>query len=215
MTAHTGPLTEEEARSLPRTQLFLSATIRFAHVCAPVRLRDLSASGVRIEGLKLPAAGTVVQIARGSLTVTGTTVWSDGKSCGVRFDEPLPIDEWTPGLASRDQRAVDEMVEAVRSGSGQVLPFPSTQAKGAVGEVLPQRLAEELAYVGRLLEALGDDLSTEPLIVMRHADKLQNLDLSMQILRGVATILTAEQPEQAIDSIGMASLRNRLRRTTL
>ena len=207
---------EGETRSTPRNHLFLSAMICFDNVSAAIRLRDLSASGARIEGAILPAIGAAAHISRGTLHASGTIVWRDGKGCGLRFDVPLPLDQWMPGRASRDQLAVDEMIEAVRSGDSEVLPFRQTPPPpDAFRDALPQRLAEELAYVSRLLESLGDDLCSEPLVVMRHAEKLQNLDISAQILGHVAALLVSKQPEQAIDAIGMGSLRKRLQRTSL
>lgn len=203
-----------ETRSVPRTRLFLSATIRFGTSSAAIRLRDLSASGARIEGSRLPAVGVIVHISRGALNASGTIVWSDRKGCGVRFDAPLPLDEWMPQLASRDQLAVDAMVDQVKSGDADILSFHPAPRPAPL-DALPQRLAEELAYVGRLLESLGDDLCNEPLVVMRHSEKLQNLDIASQILGHVAALLVAERPEQALDAIGMTSLRKRLQRTTL
>lgn len=203
-------------RSMPRSHLFLSATIRFANISAAIRLRDLSATGARVEGTKLPAIGAAAHIIRGALDASGIIVWRDGKRCGLRFDAPLPLEEWMPPRASRDQLAVDDMVETLRSGDSELPPFrPPPLPKDAFRAALPQRLAEELAYVSRLLESLGDDLCAEPLVVMRHAEKLQNLDLSAQVLGHVAELLVSDQPEQAIDAIGMGSLRKRLQRVSL
>lgn len=204
-------------RAMPRARLFLSATIHFDRGSAAIRLRDLSTTGARIEGSRLPEVGATMQITRGSLQENGTVIWRNPKGCGVRFDKPVVLNDWMPGLVARDQNVVDEMVAAVRSGDSDVLPFPSSLAPPPVplNGMLPQRLAEELAYVGRLLESLGDDLCNEPLVVMRHAEKLQNLDISAQILGHVATVLVADQPEKSIESIGMTALRKRLQRTAL
>lgn len=208
---------ERIVRSLPRTRLFLSATLCAVGFKAAIRVRDLSASGARIEGVRLPATGVAAQLNRGMLTASGSIVWRDSKGCGIRFDEPLDLDQWMPGLAVRDQVEVDDMVAAVRSGDADVLPFPSPAASRpiALESLLPQRLAEELAFVARLLDSLGEDLCGEPLLVMRHAEKLQNLDISAQILGHVAAVLVADRPDQAIDAIGMTTLRKRLQRTAL
>jgi hypothetical protein len=202
---------------MARTRLFLAATIRFDRVVAAIRLRDLSTSGARIEGARLPGAGASVQIARGALNCSGTIVWSDKKRCGMRFDAPLDLEAWMPGLAARDQCAVDDLIEAVRSGDADVLPFPlpAPPPPVPVKNLLTARLAEELAYVARLLDSLGEDLCSEPLVVMRHSTKLQDLDISAQILGHVAAVLVADPPEPAIDSIGLTALRKRLRRTPL
>ena len=204
------------ARSGPRAQLFLSATIQFDRVTAAVRLRDLSVSGARIEGSALPQIGKTAHISRGSLQTIGTIVWRAGKAGGVRFDEPLELDEWLPAQAARDQQIVDDMIEDVRSGDPQLPPdVPEWAIDERPRDLLPIRLAEELAYVSRLLERLGEELCVDPLLVMRHADKLQTLDIATQILGHVGALLVAERPEQAIGAIGMTDLRKRLQRVSL
>ena len=206
---------EKEPRSGLRIRLCLSATIRFGALSAAIRLRDLSTTGARIEGESLPSVGASALITRGALNASGTIVWRDRKGCGVRFENPLSLEAWMPAAAGRDQLAVDAMVEQAKSGRTDLPPEPQTRSPQSLVDALPQRLAEELAYVGRLLESLGDDLCGEPLVVMRHSEKLQNLDIAAQILGHVAGLLVAERPDQAVDAIGMTSLRKRLLRTTL
>lgn len=192
----------EHSRAAPRARLFLSAVIRFGAVSVPIRLRDLSAEGVRIEGKTLPEVGASAAISRGSLHASGTVIWRDRQSCGLRFDTRLKIDDWMPTRVADDQPAMDRKV-----GDGAMVQ--------SLRELLPARIAEELAFVSRMLESLGDDLAGEPLIVSRHAAKLQHLDISMQILGHVAGLLVAPDPEKAVDSIGMVALRKRLRRSAL
>lgn len=209
-------LPDGHARAVPRTQLLLSATIRFDKTVAAIRLRDLSAIGARIEGARLPAIGCAAHITRGVLSASGTIVWRDRNGGGLRFDEPLAIDEWMPTRLSRDQLAVDDQVAEVKSGEAKILPLRSPLPQSdAFRDALPQRMAEELAYVCRMLESLGDDLCGEPLVVVRYGQKLQNLDISAQILGHVAALLVSDHPEQAVDAIGMGSLRKRLKRVGL
>ena len=130
---------ERIVRSMSRTRLFLAATIRFDRVSAPIRLRDLSTSGARIEGPRLPGVGATVQIDRGALNCSGTIVWRDSKGCGVRFDEPLDLEAWMPGLAARDQGAVDELVEAVQTGEAEVSSL--SDARLASAALHPNRAA--------------------------------------------------------------------------
>ena len=80
---------------------------------------------------------------------------------------------------------------------------------------LDSRLADELAYVQRLLETVGDELIAEPLFVQRHASTLQGLDLAGQILTNVAAIIIAEDREAAIERLGMEDLRARLKRKSV
>lgn len=206
----------EDMRSVPRSSLCLSAMIGFDNVSAAVRLRDVSASGARVDGSTLPAIGASARISRGVLQATGTIVWRTSKGCGIRFDTPLSLDAWMPGLAARDQLDVDAMMDAVRLGDAEVLPFSSPSAPAdTISAMLPQRLAEELAFVGRMLDSLGDDLCADPLIATRHAKKLQGLVISEQILGHVATLLVADRPAEAVAKVSMDSLRKRLQRSQL
>ena len=217
MTAQPISRTCDDMRFAARTHLFLSATIRFGAVSAAIRVRDLSASGARIEGSRLPAVGSAAHITRGALDASGTIMWRDSKGCGFRFDIRLPLDEWMPARAYHEQQTVDDRVAAVRSDNVERTGKPSATESGpkSLRDALPQRMAEELAYVGRLLESLGDGLCQEKMIVLRHGDKLQDLDNAGQILGHVAALLVADHPERAVDSIGMASLRKRLLRAAL
>ena len=54
---------------------------------------------------------------------------------------------------------------------------------------LDTRLADELGYVQRLLEGLGDELIADLLLIQRHGKSLQSLDLVGQILGHVSAIL--------------------------
>lgn len=209
MQANHVSFEDAEARATPRTNLFLSAMINFDGGSAPVRLRDLSHFGARIEGALLPAVGTVAHITRGALDAAGTTMWREGRGCGLRFSQPLDLDAWIPGRCGRTAILDHDPVDPPDGTCGA--PRPGVD----LADSLPGRLAEELAYVARMLDSLGDDLAGEPLVVMRHVNKLQNLDISAQILGHVAKIIVARQPEQAIDAIGMGSLRKRLQRTAL
>lgn len=55
----------------------------------PVKVRDLSSTGARLEGGRLPAPGTDVILRRGSLEAFATVMWRDGQQCGLELDEPL------------------------------------------------------------------------------------------------------------------------------
>lgn len=54
-----------------------------------VDLLDLSASGAKLRGSNLPAAGQEVLVLLGRLEAFGSVVWREEDQCGVRFDVPL------------------------------------------------------------------------------------------------------------------------------
>ena len=137
----------------------------------------------------------------------------------MRFDSPTPVQEWAGGKIKvaepgglRDQRRVDAFQAEARTSA----PFAPSQAavaaEPAAREQLDSRLADELAYVQRLLETVGDELIAEPLFVQRHAQTLQGIDLASQILAHVAAIIVAANRDDAIERIGMEDLRARLKR---
>jgi hypothetical protein len=80
---------------------------------------------------------------------------------------------------------------------------------------LNARIAEELDYVSRLIESLGDQLAADPAILMKHSKVLQNMDLGNQILKHLAAIVAAEDPATEVATVGMSDLRARLTRRTL
>lgn len=203
MTALGSSVADKPARA-GRTRLFLSATIGFGAARATVRVRDLSASGARIEGENLPVVGASTTMDRGALTAGGTIIWREHKAAGLRFDQPLELDRWMPGLVARDP---EEAEKSVADPLG-----PST---GTAEAMLRQRLTEELDYVARLLESLGTDLVRDPLIRARYGQQLENLGMSAQILGHVGAVLVADDPQSAVNAIGLQSLRKRLGRTQL
>ena len=206
-----------EDRASPRTNLLLAATVEAGGRSLAVRIRNLSETGAMIEGAGLPEAGAPLVLARGDLRVSATVAWAAGGRRGIRFDGPTPVEEWTGGLKPRpldctglrDQRRVDAILAEARAG------VAGAAAKTAAPISLPHldaRLADELGYVKRLLEGLGDELIKDLFLVQRHGQSLQSLDLVGQILGHVAAILRAEDKAAAVEQLGMEDMRARLKR---
>jgi hypothetical protein len=74
------------------------------------------------------------------------------------------------------------------------------------------RLAEELEYARRMLDAMGDELSSDMAVVMRHAVALQSVDIIGQMLGHIAAVTRSSAPERAVERIGMCELKARLTR---
>ena len=213
-----------ELRASRRTNLMLAATIEVAGRNAPVRIRNLSETGALLDGNVLPLEGQSLVVMRGDLKIAATVAWSSGDRCGIRFEQPMPVNEWTGGkprplecTGLRDQRRVDAIQAEARAGCQPVSTASSPPSEDAPApiEQLDARLADELAYVQRLLESMGDELITEPVVVRNHARALQSIDIAGQILAHLARILVAEDRPAAVDDIGMSDLRARLKRRPL
>jgi hypothetical protein len=210
-----------ELRASRRTNLMLAATIVASGRVTAVRIRNLSDTGALIEGAGLLAKGETLLVKRGELEISATIAWAGGDKCGVRFDRPIPVSEWTGGkprplecTGLRDQRRVDALQTEARGQSGaRAVPAPSAPAP--LSDNLEKRLADELAFVQRLIESLGDELISEPLIVRHHARALQNVDIASQILGYLAAIILSDDRAAAIETVGMEDLRARLKRKPL
>ena len=74
------------------------------------------------------------------------------------------------------------------------------------------RLAEELDYARRMLDAMGDELSADMAVVMRHGVALQTVDIVGQMLGHIANVTRSAAPDLAVDKIGMCELKARLTR---
>lgn len=117
------------------------------------------------------------------------------------------------------QARVDEIqaqARAAASSSSPKLvyrpPPPAPPPLEPSQSLTERRLAEELDYARRLLEAVGDHLTSDPVLVHRHHRVLQNFDLVGQLLGHVARVVGSADKDEAIERIGMQELKARLKR---
>jgi PilZ domain-containing protein len=202
-----------------RTNVMLAATLDACGRSLAVKVRNLSGSGALIESSVIPETDTAVVLRRGDLSVQGSVVWHRDNRCGVRFSEAINPAEWIkPGhgpvpISNPAQFRVDQIQAEARAGLISVAPQSVPQARRSmIEENLQGRLAEELNYVQRLIDGIGDELITEPIVVGRHQAALQKFDLASQILNQLARILVAPDPVEAASTVGMQELRARLLR---
>jgi hypothetical protein len=81
-------------------------------------------------------------------------------------------------------------------------------------DLIECRLAEEIEYARRLLEAVGDRFIADPIILNRHQTTMQSFDILAQLLGHLAKVAGAKDKREAINRIGMQELRARLTRPT-
>jgi hypothetical protein len=63
-----------------------------------------------------------------------------------------------------------------------------------------------------VLDGMGDTLSADVNVLMRHSDSLQAVDVVGQILSHVAAVIRSSDPADAVERIGMCELKARLTR---
>ena len=119
--------------------------------------------------------------------------------------------------ASLQQQRVDAIQaqarkEEARKRLFKPAPTPPQRPLEPTADIISMRIAEELSYVRRILDRLGEDLVSNPVVVHRHAQALQSFDLVNQLLGHLARVIETENREEAIERIGMQELRARLKR---
>jgi hypothetical protein len=94
-------------------------------------------------------------------------------------------------------------------------PPPTPKALVPCDDVLNVRLAEELDYARRMLDLMGDALTADPSVLVRHGVALQSVDIIGQIMGHIAAVIRSSDPAGAVDRIGMADLKSRLTRQSI
>ncbi|HEU4704684.1 MAG TPA: hypothetical protein VFS45_03100, partial [Sphingomicrobium sp.] len=155
-----------------------------AGVSYPVRIRDLSPTGARVETAIVPEVGAEAKLVRGRLGIACMVTWSADHFCGLRFTAPISVLEWMTHRVAQERRRHDDL--ALPGGGGGGGAGIRLEAEKAA------RVARDLARVSRLLDALGEALAGDPHVVARHGVRLHTLGLAMQTLAALSeTILSA------------------------
>jgi hypothetical protein len=171
---------ESKARAAPRTNLFLAATLYSAAGTSPVKIRDLSSAGARIESDVVPVVGEPIRLVRGSLSVVGLVAWRRERRCGLRFDASISVPGWMANTVNREQQRVDRAVKVMHAGAVP-LAIPATRRAGTADD-----MTQDLKRVSCLLELLGDELANDMLVAANYGVKLQYLDIAVQTLLALA-----------------------------
>jgi len=190
-----------DARAAARTNLFLAATLYSAAGAHPVKIRDLSALGARIEGERVPEAGSTMTLARGSLSVLGLVAWRSESRCGLQFASSVSVRDWMGNPVNREQQRVDHVVGLVKA-SAVPLAIPTPRATETADD-----LAQDLRRVACLLEHLGDELASDLVVAANYGVKLQNLDIAVQTLSALAETIRTVDPEPASNMARLDELR--------
>ena len=179
-----------ESRAAARTNLFLAATMHSADTQHPVKIRDLSATGARIETSLVSEVGDAVTLVRGRLSVHARVTRSGARFCGLSFNSPVSIQAWmtNPVLLERQRGRPRVAVE------GEVATLVHSEAEMA-GSV-----AEELSRVSRWLGIFGQTLANDPEVVTKHGTQLYDLGLAARALAAFAESMQADVAETAANT---------------
>ena len=190
-----------EARASARTNLFLAATLYSAGGAQPVKIRDLSTVGARLEGERVAEVGAAITLARGRLRVLGHVAWGNASHCGMLFNSPVSVRDWMAHPVNREQHRIDRVVGIVRAGA-VLLEIPAARS----GQ-LPNDLALDLRRVALLLGRLGDELAGDAVVAANYSVKLQYLDIASQTLSALAESVRTDDPRPAANMARLDDLR--------
>ena len=179
-----------ESRAAARTNLFLAATVDLAGVGHPVKIRDLSATGARIETAFIPQVGAEVFLARGRLSVQARVSWKAERFCGLSFASPVSIEAWMSNPVNLDRQARPPLAAVKGELATTVHRDPDNT----------ETVAEELMRVSRWLEAFGQTLANDSQVVFKHGTQLFSLGLAARALGALAETLQADSSQGAANS---------------
>jgi hypothetical protein len=130
----------------------------------------------------------------------------------------MDVSFWERAAEAAQQQSRCDVIQAEYRAEQKIRPSirrdpaPAPKAIGPTGDELMLRLAEELEYARRMLGVMGDELSCDALVVGRHLAELQSLDIVGQMLVHIGDVLRSSDPSEAVNRIGMADLKARLKR---
>ena len=75
---------------------------------------------------------------------------------------------------------------------------------------LDQSLAAEIEEARKLLDVMGDALSADIDVITNHCTSLQTIDIVMQMLGHIASVVRSEDRTATVDGIGMHDLKMKL-----
>jgi hypothetical protein len=199
-----------------RTNVITGVTFASGARSLVVRLRDVSVCGMQLELPNPPKLGSEVTISKGKLRSNGVVVWLKSSRCGIKFNEDIDLDSWLDGRLSRleqeakTQSNVKKRIEKISEDFyGEFDDRHSAQC------AIRERCAQEMRYVARLVEDLGETFMKEPIILARHARKVQDFDLIKQLITQLSNLVDANDICEAAINIPLSSLRNRILKKSL
>lgn len=169
----------------------------------------MSTSGALLEAGALPFRGMRARLVRGSLMADGLVVWANTGRCGLKFDGLIDVKKWLTPVSNSEQGRVDQIVHLVKSGTAPlaVSSANSWAPTGSPSLGVDQDLAEDLSRVAILLQMLGDELSDDTDVIIRHGARLQNLDIVLQTIVALEASIRCGPAEQQPMLVKLKDLR--------
>jgi len=187
INAPAEPIRTVDARESARTNLFLAAVLHGTQFSAPVKVRNMSATGALVEGGVVPQAGTMANLVRGSLAAPAEVVWSAEGRCGLRFLSFISVRDWLAPPNNQEQQRVDEAVRLLKAGAIPLATIPGGADRPEHGQ-----LGSDLKNIAQLLELVSEHLVSNEATILVHGEQLQHLDIVIQTLNVLGDTLNGD-----------------------
>lgn len=169
------------ARSAPRTNMFVMASLVTNTAREAIKVRNMSPGGALVEGLRLPAPGIACLLHRGDISLEATVVWARDGKAGIRFRDRADVGLWLPS----GRRTQSEVDVAIKAAKAELVTAPVAKIPAPLFSTELSR--EDVVHTAASMEALADELADDPAVVARFMTKLQTLDIAAQTLRKLAS----------------------------
>ena len=189
--------------------MFLAAALGIGESTTQCRIRNVTGSGAMIESSSKVSVGTTVIITRGKLCVAGEVKWLRENLFGVKFSAQIGVQDWL------DEPFSTHPLPTFRtrtSCSGTKITSCDNDDVDLDENTINGRLAEELFYVSRIVEEIGQVLVKDSFLRVRHSASLQQLDIGQQMLSEIAQLVSKEDKLGRISQVATGSMRGRLLR---
>lgn len=170
------PATVHDTRDGARRNMFLAATLRRGSQVAPVKIRNMSASGALLDSPIVPEPNSSIELVRGKYVAHGRVVWSEPKRCGIRFNAQLSVNDWLAPIEAQPVFVADPDTPAA------TLPPPSAVPAPAGPDAFATVAVEDLLQVAKLVEQVARTLARDPHFLADHMTEGRNLICAMQML---------------------------------
>lgn len=112
MGFHSQPRLAQGNRRFNRLRLGVPAKLVLTHETRPCLIDDISTTGARLRLHSALTQGQALMLNFHELKLFGTVMWVRGAECGLRFDQPLELEDMQGMLWIKDNRALyDRMFE--------------------------------------------------------------------------------------------------------
>ena len=96
---------QAERRRAPRASVMLAATVQRTGVSTPVRLVNVSASGLSVIG-ELPSRHSAVTVHRNGLAIRSRVAWAERGRGGLRVEDPVDLTQMLRAIPAPAPRYV-------------------------------------------------------------------------------------------------------------